>query len=143
MASLGAAGLAGITLNLATSILTRADLIKRLRSSQRDIKQQLEEMDVLRLILEETGKQFLSSGRASKAAEAATYVCQARFGELSRLMDKFTPEEEHTDIEKQSKKGVKMNYTASIKAHYTAYDRKLALQAFRDSVLLLRDLRSR
>jgi hypothetical protein len=107
-----------------------AGLSRSITQSAPELERQLAEIDVLLVVLQETGKHFLSQ-RPPKSVEAAMYVCQERHDELMKLMDR---------IQIRHKKGAWAKTIRAIKALVTADKRKLAFQGFRDSVLLLRDL---
>ncbi|KAF2685244.1 hypothetical protein K458DRAFT_365545, partial [Lentithecium fluviatile CBS 122367] len=98
-----------------------------------EFERQIAEIDVLLLILEETTKTFVEYGTLPRSVEAATLRCEACYVELKELIERHWV----TD-----RKGTTAKIKKRIRLVYTEDVRRAAYHAFRDSVLLLRDLAS-
>lgn len=98
-----------------------------------ELERQLAEVEVLLLVLEETTRAFVDRGSLPKSVVAAAQRCEACYHELEKLLEDLVEKER-----KGSQRRIKFRRT--LKALSTEQARRAAYHAFRDSVLLLRDL---
>ncbi|PVI02230.1 hypothetical protein DM02DRAFT_310701 [Periconia macrospinosa] len=121
---------------LATLVNTTASLAaigKSFAHTIPEFERQIAEIDVLLLILEETTKTFVEYGTLPRSVEAATRRCEACYNELEELIKQHWV---------KGRKGAAAKIRKRLRLVYTEDVRRAAYHAFRDSVLLLRDLAS-
>lgn len=98
-----------------------------------EFERQIAEIDVLLLILEETTKTFVDYGTLPRSVEAATRRCEACYDELKTLIERHWVKDG---------KNAALRIKRRLRLVHTEDARRAAYHAFRDSVLLLRDLAS-
>ena len=101
-----------------------------------ELERQIAEVDVLLLVLEDTTKTFIEHGSLPKPVIAATERCSSSYAELMLLLNRLVQRE------KEGKSNGRWRVKRQWKAIATEQERRAAYHAFRDSVLLLRDLAS-
>lgn len=107
--------------------------------SRRELQRQLEEYDVLRLILMDSGRTILAHGRPSKSAQAAMLTCTKRLREVEDSLGSPRRLDEKAKSAKSSRQAL---FLLLLKSSADSDLRKQAFISFRDAVLLLRDMSS-
>jgi hypothetical protein len=118
---------------LVNTTASLAALSKSFAHTIPEFERQIAEIDVLLLILEETTKTFVDYGTLPRSVEAATRRCEACYDELRGFIER--------EWGKAGKNGIS-KMRRMLRLVYTEDVRRAAYHAFRDSVLLLRDLAS-
>ena len=136
---------AAIVINLVISILaigssaasitwTTVQMRKKMNESGPAVTKQLEEIRVLCQVAQECEQMFSASGTVTESIEQCLSQCMDRHAELMAQMAKLEPRSSYRGLIGDTK------WKLSAVARET--DRKVAYNAFRDCVLLLRDLSS-
>lgn len=99
-----------------------------------ELERQIAEVDVLLLILQETTMTFIDFGSLPKSVVAATKRCEDCYDVLKDILDSMA--------ERGKKKSKFSKVRKNLMVVANEEPRRAAYHAFRDSVLLLRDLAS-
>ncbi|RDL37958.1 uncharacterized protein BP5553_05391 [Venustampulla echinocandica] len=117
------------TASFTSSVSKVADGLTR---SDPSLKNTIQELNVLMLVLGECENIFTSGTEVSKAAEGALSICLERYNHLMEMLQRYRIES----------KGSFATSMRKLRVYLKESERKLAFDAFRDSVILLRDLAS-
>lgn len=120
------------------SVLTLVDLVVRAghvaNKTRIELNRQWSEYDVIQLILKEAAQTASQQGRLTAAIDASICLCT----EHAKLVEK-----EFLFVEAAFRKSKTKKMIALLRSYARRTDRRFAFEAFRDTVLLLRDLVNR
>jgi len=105
-------------------------LTVQVKDSDRELSRLAEELEILTEVLDECHETFKSTSSAPASVERSMNLCMSRHAELMYIV--------HKDI----RRAETMSIISRIKTVFRQQERRIAYNAFRDSVLLLRDLAS-
>jgi len=105
-------------------------LTSQVKDSDRELSKLGEELEILTEVLGECNETFRSASSAPASVERSMNLCVSRHAELMDIVHKDIRRAETTSI------------ISRIKTVFRQQERIIAYNAFRDSVLLLRDLAS-
>jgi predicted subunit of tRNA(5-methylaminomethyl-2-thiouridylate) methyltransferase len=128
MDPLGALGFAGTLLTLIDFTLRFSHHLEKVKL---ELEQQQSEYDVIRLVLQEAVNAVVSDGSPTQAIQSAMLLCAKLDKDLEREFQRVLFLLEKHDHKRMLR---------LVRVFSRRNDRRFAYEAFRDSVLLLRDL---
>lgn len=127
--------LVAVVATLVSATASLATYTKSFQHAIPELERQIAEVDVLLLILQETTTTFIDFGSLPKSVLAATKRCEQTYAILKEILDRMAEREKRRS---KTLSIVKKN----LRIVASEERRRAAYHAFRDSVLLLRDLAS-
>jgi hypothetical protein len=114
---------------------TLHDTLRKIREHEPELRKQIDDISVLVAVLQECGALFMSDIRIPEAAEGAMDACVSRHHDLVAVMHQI-------EVYRSRRPSQFSKFLQSARIIARERERKAAFDAFRDSVLLLRDLAS-
>ncbi|EEU34214.1 uncharacterized protein NECHADRAFT_85465 [Fusarium vanettenii 77-13-4] len=134
-----ALSIVGTTTGLVTLCFQLLNIGVAVERSRRELQRQLEEYDVLRLILTDSGRTILAHGQPPESAQAAMLTCAKRLREVDDSLGSLRRLDEKAKSGKPSRRAL---FMLLVKSSAESDLRQQAFTSFRDAVLLLRDMSS-